>query len=105
MLPEQSWFDKHGAFSQPVRAQTFRPYRQSDRARQILVIMRDFVKRRSKIQEDALPKNSAFDSVNAEPLPSPVPVRDDEKPRPPLPPADADRARKRSLADRERPDD
>src|SRR6516165_10416409 len=53
MLPEQSWFDKHGAFSQPVRAQTFRHYRQSDRARHILVIMRDFVKRRSKIQEDA----------------------------------------------------
>jgi len=105
MLPEQSWFDKHGAFSQPVRAQTFRHYRQSDRARHILVIMRDFVKRRSKIQDDAQRKKTAFDSVNAEPLPSPVPVRDDEKPRPPLPPADADSARKHSLADRERADD
>jgi hypothetical protein len=45
MLPEPSWFDKHSEFSQPVRAQTFRPSRQPDRARHILVIMRDFVKR------------------------------------------------------------
>jgi hypothetical protein len=105
MLPEQSWFDKHGAFSQPVRAQTFRPYRQSDRARHILVIMRDFVKRRPKTQDDALHKKLALNSVNAEAVPSPVPVRDDEKPRPPLPPADADRARKLSPAHRERADD
>jgi hypothetical protein len=105
MLPESSWFDEHREFSQPIRAQTFRPYRQADRARQILVIMRDFVKRRLKIQEDALHKKSAFDSVNAEPVPSPVPVRDDEKPRPPLAPPDADRARKLSPADRERADD
>jgi hypothetical protein len=54
MLPESSWFDEHGAFSYPVRAMTFLPSRQADRARQILVIMRDFVKRRSKIQEDAV---------------------------------------------------
>ena len=105
MLPEQSWFDKHGAFSQPVRAQTFRPYRQSDRARHILVIMRDFVKRRSKIQEDALHKKSAFNSVNAEPVPNPVPVRDDEKPRPPLPPPRPDADRRLSPAHRERADD
>jgi hypothetical protein len=102
MLPESSWFDEHREFSQPVRAQTFRPYRQADRARQILVIMRDFVKRRLKIQEDALHKKSAFDSVNAEPVPNPVPVRDDEKPRPP---PDVDRARKLSPAHRERADD
>jgi hypothetical protein len=69
------------------------------------VIMRDFVKRRSKIQDDALHKKSAFNSVNAEPVPSPVPVREDEKPRPPLPPPDADRARRLSPAHRERADD
>jgi hypothetical protein len=103
MLPESSWFDEH-EFSRPIRATTFLPFWQADRARQILVIMRGFVKRRSKIQE-AQRKKSAFDSVNAEPLPSPVPVRDDEKPRPPLPPADADRARRLSPADRERAED
>jgi hypothetical protein len=105
MLPEQSWFDEHREFSQPIRATTFLPFWQADRARQILVIMRDFVKRRSKIQEDALHKKSAFNSVNAEPVPNPVPVRDDEEPRPPLPPPDADRTRKLSPADRERADD
>jgi hypothetical protein len=105
MLPESSWFDGHSEFSQPVRAETFRPYRQADRARQILVIMRDFVKRRSRIQEDALHKKSALNSVNAEPVPNPVPVRDDEEPRPPLPPPDADRTRKLSPAHRERADD
>jgi hypothetical protein len=105
MLPESSWFDEHSEFSQPVRAQTLRPHRQADRARQILVIMRDFVRRRSKIQQDALHKKSAFNSVNAELVPSPVPVRDGEKSRPPLPPPDADRARKLSPADRERADD
>jgi hypothetical protein len=49
MLPESSWFDKHREFSHPIRATTFLPRWQADRARQILVIMRDFVKRRSKI--------------------------------------------------------
>jgi hypothetical protein len=105
MLPESSWFDEHSEFSQLIRAETFRPYRQADRARQILVIMRDFVKRRSKIQDDALHKKLALNSVNAEPVPSPVPVRDHEKPRPPLPPPDADRARKLSPAHRDRADD
>ena len=105
MLPESSWFDKHSEFSHPISATTFLPYRKADRARHILVIMRDFVKRRPKIQEDALPKKSAFDSVNAEPVPSPVPVQDHEKLRPPLPPPDADRARKLSPAHRERSDD
>jgi hypothetical protein len=105
MLPESSWFDEHSEFSQPIRAETFRPYRQADRARQIVVIMRDFVKRRSKIQDDALHKKLALNSVNAEPVPSPVPVRDHEKPRPPLPPPDADRARKLSPAHRDRADD
>jgi hypothetical protein len=33
-----------------ARAKTFLPGRQQDRARQILVIMRDFVKRQPKIQ-------------------------------------------------------
>jgi hypothetical protein len=54
MLPEPSWFDEHSGFSGPIRAMTFLPSRHDDRARQILVIMRDFVKRRSRtIQEDA----------------------------------------------------
>ena len=53
MLPAPSWFDEHSAFSNPVRAMTFLPSRHADRARHILVIMRDFVKRRSKIQQDA----------------------------------------------------
>ena len=53
MLPAPSWFDEHSAFSNPV-AMTFLPSRHTDRARQVLVIMRDFVKRRSKmIQQGA----------------------------------------------------
>ena len=51
MLPAPSWFDEHSAFSNPVRAMTFLPFQQADRARQILEIMRHFVQRRSKIQE------------------------------------------------------
>jgi hypothetical protein len=43
MLPEPAWFDEHSGFSHAVRAQTFLPSRQRDRARQVLVIMRDFV--------------------------------------------------------------
>jgi len=46
MLPELFWFDEHCEFSHSVRAMTFLPSRQADRARQILAIMRDFVKRR-----------------------------------------------------------
>jgi hypothetical protein len=53
MLPAPSWFDEHSGFSDPVRALTFLPSRQADRARHILVIMRHFVKRRSKIQQGA----------------------------------------------------
>jgi hypothetical protein len=54
MLPAPSWFDEHSAFSNPVRAMSFLPSRHADRARHILVIMRDFVKRRSKmIQQGA----------------------------------------------------
>jgi len=48
MLPELFWFDEHREFSHSVRAMTFLPSRQADRARQILPIMRDFVKRRKK---------------------------------------------------------
>ena len=48
MLPELFWFDEHCEFSHSVRAMTFLPSRQADRARQILAIMRDFVKRRKK---------------------------------------------------------
>jgi hypothetical protein len=45
MLPEPTWFAKHSRFSHPARAMTFLPSRAADRARHILVIMRDFVKR------------------------------------------------------------
>ena len=48
MLPELFWFDEHREFSYSVRAMTFLPSRQADRARQILAIMRNFVKRRKK---------------------------------------------------------
>ena len=53
MLPELPWFDDHRKFSHSVRAMTFLPSRQADRARQILAIMRDFVKRRPKTQTEA----------------------------------------------------
>jgi hypothetical protein len=49
MLPDQSWYEDHAAFARLARAKTFLPGRQQDRARQILVIMRDFVKRQPKI--------------------------------------------------------
>jgi hypothetical protein len=56
MLPDKSWFDQHSQFAHSVRAKTFLPdeqgnRRQRDRARQILVIMRDFVARRSRLDE------------------------------------------------------
>jgi hypothetical protein len=77
MLPEQSWFDQHSEFSHPARAQTFLPVRQPDRARQIIVIMREFVKRRSKSH---LHKKVASNSVNAvPPLPS-VAMQNEQKP-------------------------
>ena len=50
MLPAQSWFDERAKFSGTFRAKTFLPGRQKDRERQILVIMRHFVNRRSKIE-------------------------------------------------------
>ena len=56
MLPDKSWFDQHPQFANSVRAETFLPdeqgnRRQRDRARQILVIMRDFVARRPRLDE------------------------------------------------------
>jgi hypothetical protein len=53
MLPDKSWFDEHAKFAHSVRAQTFLPDehgigRQACRAAQALVIMRDFVARRSR---------------------------------------------------------
>ena len=49
MLPDQSWFEEHDKFANSRRAKTFLPGREADRARQILVIMRDFVRRYPKI--------------------------------------------------------
>jgi hypothetical protein len=48
MLPDKSWFDHHSKFAHSVCAQTFLPgdRHQPDRARQVLVIMKDFVDRR-----------------------------------------------------------
>jgi hypothetical protein len=57
MLPDKSWFDQHTQFAHSVRAKAFLPDEQGDRrqrdlARQILVIMRDFVAaRRSRSSE------------------------------------------------------
>jgi hypothetical protein len=53
MLPDKAWFDQHAEFARSVCAETFLPAekrnrRQRDLARQILVIMRDFVARRSR---------------------------------------------------------
>ena len=50
MLPGQSWFEEHAEFAHSVRAKTFLPGAQEHRARQIIVIMRDFVKRQPIIQ-------------------------------------------------------
>jgi hypothetical protein len=47
MLPKQVWFDERAKFARSVRARTFLPLREVDRGRQVLVIMRDFVRRRS----------------------------------------------------------
>ena len=51
MIPALSWFDQHRELSHSVRAITFLPSQQMDRSRQILVIMRNFVKRQSKTKE------------------------------------------------------
>jgi len=53
MLPNKSWFDQHPQFAHSVRAETFLPdeqglRRQRARARQVLVIMKDFVARRAR---------------------------------------------------------
>jgi hypothetical protein len=52
MIPELSWFDEHRELSHSARAITFLPSQQMDRSRQILVIMRNFVKRQSKTKEE-----------------------------------------------------
>jgi hypothetical protein len=53
MLPEQSWFDQRTRFAAPVRAMTIArgDRHRQDRARQTLVIMRDFVARRPRSGE------------------------------------------------------
>jgi hypothetical protein len=53
MLPEKAWFDRHAEFARSLRAETFLPgekesQRQPVLARQILVIMMDFVARRAR---------------------------------------------------------
>jgi hypothetical protein len=53
MVPDKSWFDGHGQYANLVRAETFLPdeqglRRQRARARQVLVIMKDFVARRTR---------------------------------------------------------
>jgi len=107
MLPESSWSDEHCEFSHSIRATTFLPFWQADRARQILVIMRGFVKRRSKTRGDMLHKKLASNSVNAVSALSAVARQDDEKSRPAVPPPrpDADRARKLSPVPCGRADD
>jgi hypothetical protein len=53
MLPEKAWFDQRTQFAHSVRANTFPPddRHQPDRARQVLVIMMDFVARRPRLVE------------------------------------------------------
>jgi hypothetical protein len=53
MLPDKSWFDRHSQYANSVRAETFLPdeqglRRQRARARQVIVIMKDFVRRRPR---------------------------------------------------------
>jgi len=53
MVPDKSWFDGHSQYANLVRAETFLPdeqglRRQRARARQVLVIMKDFVARRAR---------------------------------------------------------
>jgi hypothetical protein len=49
MLPHQAWFDQRTDFVHSVRAQTFLPRCQGARARQVLGIMKNFVKRRANM--------------------------------------------------------
>jgi hypothetical protein len=53
MLPDKSWFDQRTQFAHSVRVNTFPPddRHQRDRARQVLVIMMDFVARRPRLVE------------------------------------------------------
>ena len=46
MLPDELWFEEHTQSADLSRAQTFLPGWEVDRARQVLVIMNDFVVRR-----------------------------------------------------------
>jgi hypothetical protein len=46
ILPNQAWFDARVGFANSVRARTFLPGHAGARARQIVAIMREFVKRR-----------------------------------------------------------
>jgi hypothetical protein len=48
MLPGQSWFDERAEFARSFRARSFLPEGRVHRARQILVIMRDFGNRAKK---------------------------------------------------------
>ena len=56
MLPEKAWFEQHAEFARSVCAETQGNRRQRHRARQILVIMRDFVARRPSPGEVLQPK-------------------------------------------------
>jgi hypothetical protein len=55
MLPDETWLEQHAEFATAPRAQTFLPDESTHRARQILVIMSDFVKRRNSGQSGELP--------------------------------------------------
>jgi hypothetical protein len=48
LLPDQDWFEQHVAFADSTRAKILRPGRHPDRARQAIVIMKDFVAHRAK---------------------------------------------------------
>lgn len=107
MLPEPAWFDDHSQFSGPVRAMTFLTSNSPHRARQILVIMRDFVRRAERSKKTRLHKKLAFNSVNAGPAPPHVALQEDDKTRTTIPPPrpDVDRAETPSLPHRGRVND
>jgi hypothetical protein len=107
ILPERAWFDDHSQFSGSVRAMTFLASHSPDRARQILVIMRDFVRRAERSKKTPLHKKLAFNSVNAGSAPPPVAYQENEKPRTTIPPPrpDVDRAETPSLPHRGRVND
>jgi hypothetical protein len=54
MMPAESWFAEHPALS--VRAMTFLPRDGLARERQVLGLMRDFVRRRESLSKGGLPK-------------------------------------------------